>query len=184
MMVLSAMGSLFSGGAAAGTAAAGATATTTAASGFSLASILQGTATVLGVVSAIGAGNQDAAALEAQAVDAEREKPLETLQGIERRSSIKQAMADAVGAQDVAYAASGVDLSFGTAGAARKDAFREADLASTTATGTEQVRVSRLDERAASYRRAAKQARRAGLVSGLTGAIGSVGSMLAARGTP
>lgn len=172
-ILLSAVTSLFAGG---GTAAAGAGASAAAgaagvSSGISLASILQGTATVLGVVSAIGAGNAEADMLEAQAIDAEREKPLETLQGIERRASIKRAMADAVGAQDVAYAASGVDLSFGTARQARTDAYREADLALTSDVGTEQTRIARLSERAASYRRAAKTARRSGLLKGVIGGL-------------
>ncbi|TIL53774.1 hypothetical protein [Mesorhizobium sp.] len=162
----------------ASTAAAGATAATTAAtttaaagSGISLASILQGTATVLGVVSAIGAGNAEAEQAEMAARDAEKEQSVETLQGISRRTSIKRQMADALGAQDVAYAASGVDLSFGTARAARTDAYREADLGLSTSTGTEMTRVSRLAERAANYRSAAKTARRMGYLNALTGGV-------------
>ncbi|GAA2871944.1 hypothetical protein GGQ99_000962 [Aminobacter niigataensis] len=168
--------SLFGGGgaAAAGTAAAAAA---PVASGFSLATVLQGTATVLGVLSSISAGNAEADALELQAQDAEREKPLENLQGIERRASIKRAMADALGAGDVAYAASGVDLSFGTARAARTDAYREADLALTTDAGTQQTRVARLSERAAGYRASAKQAKRAGLLNGLVGGAKGLASM-------
>lgn len=170
-VLLGGLSTLFGGGgaaAAAGTAAA-AGAGTAAATGFSLSSILQGTATVLGVVSSIAAGNAEADALELQAQDAEREKPLENLQGIERRSSIKRAMADALGAQDVAYAASGVDLSFGTARAARTDAYREADLALTTDAGTQQTRTARLSERAANYRSSAKKAKSLGLLNGLAG---------------
>lgn len=166
------MAALFGGGgsaAAAGTAAAGTAAA--AGSGISLATILQGTATVLGVVSAISAGNAEADALNAQAIDAEREQEIETLSGIERRSSIKAALADAVGAQDVAYAASGVDLSFGTAARARTEAYREADLSLTSAASTEQTRNSRLMERAANYRASAKRAKRAGLIQGLTGGL-------------
>lgn len=175
-VLLGGLTSLFGGGAAATGAAAGTWAAANAggavaaSSGLSLASILQGTATVLGVVSSIGAGNANAAQMELAASDAEAEQNIETLQGINRRTSIRKQMAEAIGAQDVAYAASGVDLSFGTAGAARRDAYREADLALTTATGTEQSRISRLVERAANYRAQAKQARRAGLISGLTGA--------------
>jgi hypothetical protein len=167
------------GGAAAGTAAAttGAAATT-AASGISLSTILQGTASVLGLVASIGAGAAEADMLEAQAIDAEREKPLETLQGISRRQSIRRQMADAIGAQDVAYAASGVDLSFGTARAARRDAFREADTALAVDMGNEETRISRLSERAASYRRAAKTARRMGFINGLLGFADSASSMV------
>ncbi|MDZ7822589.1 MAG: hypothetical protein U5K75_00120 [Ahrensia sp.] len=61
--------SIIGGAASAGSAIAG-TATTAALSGLSLSSILQGTATVLGVVSSISAGNADAAAATAAAQDA------------------------------------------------------------------------------------------------------------------
>jgi len=171
-VLLAPLAGLFSGGAAAAgtTAAATGAAAGAAGSGFSLASILQGTATVLGVVSAIGAGNAEAAQAETAASDAESEQSLETLQGINRRTSIKKQLADALGAQDVAYAGSGVDLSFGTAKAARTDAYREADLGLTTATGTEQTRISRLVERATNYRAQAKTARRMGFLNALSGA--------------
>lgn len=174
-ILLSAVSSLGSALGVAGTTAG------VASSGLSLGSILQGTIGVLGVLSEIGAGNAEAERLELQALDAEREQPLETLQGIERRSSIKRAMVDAIGAQDVAYAASGLDLSFGTAAQARKEAFREADLALTADAGTEQTRVARLAERAANYRSAAKRARRAGLISGIFSG-GKILSDIADRG--
>ncbi|TPN57170.1 hypothetical protein [Mesorhizobium sp. B1-1-7] len=172
-VLIGGLASLFGGGAAAAgtTAAAGAAAGTTAASGISLASILQGTATVLGIVSAVGAGNAEAAQAETAASDAESEQSLETLQGINRRTSIKKQMAQALGAEDVAYAASGVDLSFGTAKAARTDAYREADLGLTTSTGTEQTRISRLVERARNYRTAAKAARAGGILNALSGGV-------------
>lgn len=171
-VLLSPILSLFGGGAAAGgAAAAGAGAGAAAAgSGISLASILQGTATVLGVVSAIGAGNAEAAQNELAASDAESEQGVETLQGINRRTSIRKQMADALGAQDVAYAASGVDLSFGTAKSARTDAYREADLGLTSDASTEMGRVSRLVERARNYRSMAKAARTGGFINAISGA--------------
>ncbi|MDG4894619.1 hypothetical protein P9272_13660 [Mesorhizobium sp. WSM4976] len=178
-VLLSPILSLFGGGAAAGgAAAAGAGAGAAAAgSGISLASILQGTATVLGVVSAIGAGNAEAAQNELAASDAEGEQQVETLQGINRRASIRKQMADALGAQDVAYAASGVDLSFGTAKAARTDAYREADLALTSDSSTELTRVSRLAERARNYRAMAKAARTGGIINALSGATDNLLSL-------
>jgi hypothetical protein len=163
-----AIGALFGGGgtaAAAGTAA-GATAGA-AAGGISLASLLQGTATVFGMVSALNAGKADEEALNLAADDAEREKPLETLQGINRKAGIKQKMMEQVGEQDVAYAASGVDLSFGTPTAARQEAFRNADLELTSSVGTEQTRIARLDERASNYRKRAKRARTAAGIDAL-----------------
>ena len=127
--------------------------------GFSLAGILQGVATVAGIAGTLAAGRADAQAHEQAARDADMETAVETLQGIDRRRSIKGALIDAVGAQDVAYAASGADVSFGTAAQAREDAFREADFASSSATNTELQRTSRLAERGANYRLAARRAR-------------------------
>lgn len=176
-----AIASLFTGGSAAAgsAAAAGATAGAAAAgTGLTLSTILQGGATVLGIVSAIGAGKADSDALELQAKDQERQQALDTLQGIDRRTSIKKALRDATGAQDVAYASSGVDLSFGTAAKARDDSFREADLALDTSSGTELTQSGRLMERAANYRSSAKRARRGGVVDALTGGIKNTVSIL------
>ncbi|PZU23917.1 MAG: hypothetical protein DI589_06580 [Shinella sp.] len=172
------------GGAAASTAATTATSTATtaatAASGLTLKTLLQGTASVLGMYQAVQAGNADAEAANLAAIDAEREKPLETLQGINRRAGIKQEMMNRVGEQDVAYAASGVDLSFGTPGQARKAAFREADNALGNDVATEQTRIARLDERAANYRKRAARARAGGWFDALT--IGAkAGSDIAGR---
>lgn len=167
--LLLSLGSAISSGASAVGSAVGAAGA--ASSGFSLSSLLSGTMTVLGVVSEISAGNADAETATAAANDAESEKRLETLQGIDRRASIKKAMMDAVGAQDTAFAASGVDLSFGTAAQARKDAYRETDYALTSDVSTEEVRQSRLTERAANYRSQAKRARSAGLFRGITAGL-------------
>ncbi len=157
--------SIFGGGsaAAAGAGAATTAAAAPAAAGFSLSSLLQGTATVLGMVQSINAGKADAEAANAAADDARREVPLETLQGINRRTAIKQQMMESIGQQDVAYAASGVDLSFGTPLQARTDAFRQADLALTSDVGTEQTRVARLQEREAEYRKRASRAKRSAM---------------------
>lgn len=183
-ILFSGLASLFGGGAgaaAAGAAGAAATVGTTVGTGLSLGTILQGTATVLGVIASIGAGNAEAERQELEAMDAEREQELEMVQGVERRSSIKRQMMEAVGAQDVAYAASGVDLSVGTAAQARNDAYRDADLGLTTSTGTEQVRTSRLMERAANYRTAAKQSRSMGFINGLAQGLSGFAS-IARRG--
>lgn len=157
-------GATATAGAATGAAASGAA---TAASGFSLSSLLQGTASVLGMVTAISAGNADADAATQAANDAAREVPLETLQGITRRSALKAEMMDRIGQQDVAYAASGTDLSFGTPGQARKEAFRQGDLGLNSDNGTEQTRVARLNEREAEYRKRASRAKRSGMFDAL-----------------
>lgn len=176
-------GTLFGGGSAAAGAgaAAGASAAGAAAGGISAASILQGATGILSMVASIGAGNAEAEQFELAADDAAREVPLETLQGINRRTSIKAAMAQQIGEQDVAYAASSTDLSFGTPAQARKEAFREADLAIATDVGTEQTRVARLREREVNYRKRAGKARSAGFLNGLTTGL-STFSSIADRG--
>lgn len=165
--LLGAGGASGAAGAATGVATAGAAAST----GFSLSTLLQGGLTVLGVMSSLSAGAADAEQATQAANDAAREKDLETLQGIDRRASIKRQLMDATGAQDVAYAASGVDLSFGTAVQAKQDAFREADLALTSDVSTQEVRQSRLTEREANYRSAAKRARFGGVLNALQGGL-------------
>jgi hypothetical protein len=139
-----------------------------------ITSILEGTASVLGIVSSIAAGNADAEAAEAAARDADGEQAVENLQGISRRRSLRLAALEAMGDMDVANAASGVDLSFGTAAQAQTEALRELDLALTSDAGTQQTRVARLQERAASYRRTAKRARTAGLVGGLSAGVSTL----------
>ena len=174
--------SMFTGGtAAAGAGAAGASAAAgagaAASTGFSLSSLLQGTATVFGMVNAINAGNADAEALNSAADDAAREVPLETLQGITRRTSIKREMMDRIGQQDVAFAASGVDLSFGTPGQARAEAFRQGDLVLNVDNGTEQTRVARLNERNAEYRKRASRAKKSGIFDAFTMGLKGASSM-------
>ncbi|CDZ67631.1 Hypothetical protein NGAL_HAMBI2605_59120 [Neorhizobium galegae bv. orientalis] len=167
--------------AAATTAGAVGTAGAATAGGFSLSTLLQGTASVFGAVSALSAGNAEAEQFELAADDAAREQPLETLQGINRRTGIKAEMMDRVAGQDVANAASGVDLSFGTPSQARADAFRQGDLALETDIGTEQTRIARLQEREANYRKRAKKAKSSGVFDAI--GIGLKGAMsIADRG--
>ncbi len=151
-------------------AAGAATTATGLGSALSIGSILKGALTIGSMISSINAGNARAEEATLAAQDAEAQKPLETLQGIDRRTSIKQALAETVGNIDTSYAASGTDLSFGSPSEARAQAFRKADSAISTETGTEQIRTGRLDERAANYKRKADNARASGyLDAGMTG---------------
>ena len=158
-------------GAAAGTAAAAAgtagAVSGTAATGISLSSVLQGAVSVLGMVSSIAAGNADAEAYKAQAEDVQREQPLETLKGIDRRASIRRELVDAIGKQDVAYAASGTDLSFGTPGQARQEAYRQADSSLEIDQGTQATTQARLTEKRSNYLKMASRAKASGVLSGI-----------------
>jgi hypothetical protein len=170
MMMLGAMTGLLGGAGATAGATAGAAATT-ASTGLSISSILQGVATVGGVVASIAAGNAEASNLKMQARDAEDEKTLEVVQSADRKRSLLKGAQEAVGEIDTAYAASGVDLSFGSAAQAKQDVFREADRGINTDSATTSGRLSRLTERAQSLYRMSKSARRMGVVGGLTSGL-------------
>lgn len=164
-----AMWGLFSGAAAsaapaAATAATAATTAATTAGGLSISQILGGTATLLSAVSSIAAGNAQGDSLEAQARDTEAQKPLELLQGLQRKNDIKRATMQAVAEIDTTTAASGTDLTYGTPVQARKAAFNEGDLGLNTNANTTGATLDRLDLRNKEYLRMAKNARLAGLV--------------------
>jgi hypothetical protein len=123
------------------------------------ASILSGGATVASVLAAQRAGEQKATALEMQAADAETNTQVENVQGIQRRASIKQALLQTIGERDVATAASGVDLSFGTPVTARNQAISDGERALSLDQNTQDFNVARLRQRASNYRMMASDAR-------------------------
>lgn len=167
-------------GAASATGGTGAAATGTvaaASTGLSISSILQGVATVGGIVATIAAGNAESAALKAQARDAEAEKGFETLQSVDRKRSLLAAAQDAVGESDVAYAGSGVDLSFGSAAQARQNTYREADLGLETDSATTALRIDRLTERARNFRKMAKRTKLASYLSAGVKGISGIASL-------
>lgn len=127
-----------------------------------LTSILGGTATVAGMLGAVQAGEEQARSLNAQAMDARTEQDIERIRGAERRDSLRRSLLQTLGERDVAAAASGVDLSFGTPSLAREEAERDAERAFSVDQSTEDFRVARLEERANEFTRSAKSARRAG----------------------
>lgn len=177
MMVFSSLAALLGTGGALGGAAAG-TAATLGTTGLSLASVLQGAATVGGLVSAVMSGQAEGERADAEAADAEREKTFETVQAHDRQRQTLRAAAEALGEQDAAYASSGVDLSFGSAAQARKSVFRDADLAGNTNAATASLRLDRLTERAENLRKAGKRARAMGVIGGLAGAAKGFSSIL------
>lgn len=151
-----------------GAVAAGSAAASTAGTGLSIASILQGVAGVGSVVASLAAGRAEADSLKLQAADAEQEKTLEVLQSAERKRGLLASAQDALGEMDVANAASGVDLSFGSARAARTATYRQADIALNSDSATTTSRLNRLTERASNYYRMAKNARKMSGLQALT----------------
>lgn len=134
------------------------------------AGLLSGGATVASMMNTMRAGELDARRVEALASDAETEVKIEEVKGLERRNTLKAALVNAIGERDVATAASGVDLSFGTPAQARKQAQTDTEVALSNDQATEDLRKSRLRERAANYRIAAAYSR-----SGALGRAAGIG---------
>ncbi|MCO5091996.1 hypothetical protein [Bosea sp. (in: a-proteobacteria)] len=139
-----------------------------------LATILSGTATVAGMMGARQAGSEQARSLYAQAADARTEQDIERIRGTERRDSLRRSLLATLGERDVAAAASGVDLSFGTPAVARKEAERDAESALVIDQSTEDMRIARLQERENEFVRSARSAKKAATINavglGLKGA--------------
>lgn len=162
-----------------GTAAAGASAATAVAApvaaaattGITLSQIISGTASLLSVFAGMAGANADAEALEQQAQEANMAQQTEGVKGKANQLAIKREMMDAIGQRDVAAAASGVDLSFGTAAEVRKDAFREADQALNSNSFTTMSNMGQYEERAANFRKRAKQVKSAGIMNALVGGL-------------
>lgn len=161
--------SLGTAGAASGATAAASGATAAASAGSTLFSassafsILSGASTVLSVLNANRAGEAKAAALNAQADDADTQTQIEQTQATARQTSLKKALVQQLGERDVATAASGIDLSFGTPSIARRQDITDTERALSIDQDTTDSRVARLRERAANYRIQAQQASAGGL---------------------
>lgn len=141
-------------------------------------SILSGVATVGSMMNTQRAGDVAAMSYELNAQDAETSAKIEGNQEIDRRTSLKAALVKAIGERDVATAASGADLSFGTPAIARREAIADTERAIATSGQTSNLRQSRLLERAASYRTMALNTQYGALAkaagTGLTGLAGIV----------
>lgn len=150
------------GGAAAG--AAGAAGSFFGASSSWLSALQFGMAG-LGALSTLSAGAEKADALNAAAVDADLSAGNERIVGQERRSSLKRQAAEEIAQKQAAYAAGGLDLSFGTPQLAQAQDVKDAEHALAVDQGTEDQRVARLNARASELRSAAKSARSASYLS-------------------
>lgn len=116
------------------------------------ASILSGTTSVLSAMRTMAAGGEKAAEIEAQAMD-------DRMAGVARRTRFKREALDVLGQNDVAAAASGIDLAYGQAADQRARTWE--DL-------TRESEIDRQQEEARllGYRRASRRARSSGQLSG------------------
>jgi len=156
------MSSVMGGGVAAGAAGSiGSSVLGSVGSSF-FSTIIQGGMTLFSINSQLNAAEEERQAFIADAEDAQDEIPLESIAGIERRASLKQAAHEAVGQQTVAFAASGIDLTFGSPVQARKEAFSSLDRSLESDNLTETTRVNRLKERSRESYKKARGAKRKG----------------------
>lgn len=169
------MGALMGGGAAgigAGAAALG---------GSGMMAAIQGGSTLLSIVSGMNAADEEAANFGMQAADAEQNIQLENLKGIGRRTSLKNEAFDVLGEQQVAFAAGGQDLTFGSPVNAQNEVFEELDSAVQSDNFTQSTRTDRLKQNAKNYRRAGRAVKKRGKLKAFTKAI-NFGFDVAARG--
>lgn len=188
---LSSIAGAFTGGTAAafGTGAAGQAvgiSTTTAAAGAGLggsflSTILQGGATALSAMGAIRAANAKSDALIAQSQDATFDAKQEEIAGTERQTAMRRSLLQTIGERDVAYAAGGVDLTFGTPAVSRQQAIADTNSAVASDRSATETKAGRLRERAASLVRMADEARRSGRTAALGDAL-TFGAAVAKRG--
>lgn len=179
--VFSTGGEAAAGAAGAATTAASAAASTGLSSLFSastLGSILSGGATILSATAALSAAKTQQQSFENAALDTLDEIPNEEIKGMERRSTIRDELLKTIGEQHVAYAASGLDLSFGTPAVAQDQADEEAQKALSLDQGTEDYNVARLKRRAALYRMQGIEAKRGGLAKATGLVIGGAADIL------
>lgn len=121
--------------------------------------ILGGTATAFSALSSLRAGQQQRGAYRQQATDAQLEATNEELQGQRREIGLKNELSSKLGSISSAYAAAGIDLSYGAAETARNTAGTKADEELTIDRATTEMRKARLNQRAGSYLGMAREAR-------------------------
>jgi hypothetical protein len=173
-------GSAAAGGAA---AAAGAPLNLVAAGsgGSMFAGILQGGLGVLGAMGALRAGQAQADAYRSQAADTRLQVGQEDVNATLKETSMRKALIRSLGERDVAYAASGVDLSFGTPATARAAAIADASEAMSLERQNTDMRKSQLRAKADTYDALASDAEDAGLFKAI-GSIGAAGLGILGRG--
>lgn len=182
--VASGIGSMFSSGTAAasgpldlGKLAAG----SGTSSSLTFANVLQGGLGIVQAMGALRAGQTQSSAYRSEAADTRLDVTQEAIDATDRQTSLRKQLIAALGERDTAYAASGVDLSFGTPQQARTEAIQSASDAITTDQSNSDLRKSRLRSRAASLDAMAADASSAGGLKA-AGSLLETGIDILARG--
>jgi hypothetical protein len=127
-------------------------------------SILSGASTAVSVLMKLNAGEINAKQAEFKATEAQNEAIGEQATQAQRATAIKRSLLKTLGENDVAYAASGIDTSYGEAATTRDRATDRAysDIAVDQATSG--ARVAGYDARSAAYNRMARSYRTGSLL--------------------
>jgi hypothetical protein len=121
--------------------------------------ILGGTATAFSALSSLRAGQQQRDAYRQAATDAQLDATNEELLGQRREIGLKNELASKLGSISSAYAAAGIDLSYGAAETASSTAGTKADQELSMDRATTEMRKARLNQRGGSYLGMAREAR-------------------------
>ncbi|WP_336800484.1 hypothetical protein [Kaistia sp. MMO-174] len=177
-LALGALAKVVGGAAASGAGASAAAAGTGLGSfltGSTGLSILSGVATVGSALSSLAGGKQEAAGLRMQADQANFDARQEEVEGVRRTTKLKRALLQALGENDVAYAASGIDLGSGVAEDNRANAEKLAATEISIDRSTTEARAAMYRSRAASFTRLASSAESSSLLKAL--GIGAEGGL-------
>jgi hypothetical protein len=168
---------------AAATAATATAATATAASAAPsfFATALQGGMSVMSAMSAVRAGDAQADSYREQSAASLFDAKNEQINSTNRQAGLRRELVESLGQRDAAYAASGVDLSFGTPAVARDQAIDDANRALEGDSANRDMRVARLKERSAGFDRMAKESARSGRLKAL-GVLGQTAISAVRRG--
>jgi hypothetical protein len=168
-----------------GTAATAATtaAVGTAAAGSSALSILQGVATAVSALGAIGGGFAAMQASNEQADQVELQAGQEQLQAQQRKLAMTRELHRILGENDVAFAAGGVDVTGGIAAESRADATAESVQDMTIDRDQDEYRRALLKVRARGLRRRGGEQMFSGLLGAASAGL-NFGMDLAERGGP
>lgn len=160
---------LFGGGgaAAAGGAAAG--------GGFSLGGLLSGIGSVFSAFAAIQQGEIEAQNSIMQAREAEFDETQEQAEGLRSTTALKRELAKAIGENDVAFAAAGIDIGFGVAAQGRATAEKDAATEINIDRSTTDARRASLRARAAGFYRNADLIRSAAGMRAFSGILSAFG---------
>lgn len=146
-----------------------------------IASLAQGGLGLISSMAAVREGQARSMALQMQAADARDNADNERVQALFRQDSLKRQLLQVVGESDVAYAASGVDVTFGSPARARQEATDDAYRALSRDQTTTNMRASRYMRQARALDDAASGAASAGSLKGL-GVLGQTALSMVRRG--